>query len=124
MTSSSHEPTRTRAPSETGLLVETGISPASTWLATVSAPVDSTTGARACQWSGCRWVVTTRANPASPTSSSSVSGSAGRVDQRLLAGDRAPEKIGVVGHLADGDLRDDEVAGFTGVGRSTDLDLS
>ena len=48
----------------------------------------------------------------------------GGVDQRLLAGDRAAQEVGVVRHRADRDLGDDEVAGLAGVGRSADLDLS
>ena len=125
MTSSSHEPTRTRAPSATGFVVGTGMCSASDrrWRSSRRrSPRRPRRGA--CQWSGCQWVVMTRARPASPIRPSRVVRLVGGVDQRLLAGERAAQEVGVVRHRADRDLGDDEVAGLARVGRAADLDLS
>jgi hypothetical protein len=48
----------------------------------------------------------------------------GSVDERLLAGERAAQEVRVVGHRADRDLGDDEIARFARVGRPADLDLA
>ncbi len=73
---SSTRPTVIVSPSPTRTSVGTGMPSASSRPAYVRAPVAPTTSASACQWSPCRWVVTTDAMPPSPISVSRVSGSA------------------------------------------------
>ena len=79
-------PTRTRSPSSSSTSAGTGSSPASARPAAVRAPVAVTTSASACQWSRCRWVVTTCSRPAVTEQGEQGRGVVRRVDQRPLAG--------------------------------------
>jgi len=76
MTDSDVSPNRTVPPSSTSSSAGTGMPGASAGCATVVAPVAARTCSSACQWSGCRWVVTIRCTGVSPIISSSRSGSA------------------------------------------------
>ena len=68
------------------------------------APVASTTSGSARWWSQCPCVVTTVRTSASPISAQQRLGLGGGVDQQRLAGGRGAQQVGVVRHLAHGQL--------------------
>ncbi len=98
----------------------TGIPGASRAWAAVGAPVRSTTSASACQWSGCRWVVTMREMPVRPDEVHDAVGLGGGVHEDLGAGLLAAQQVAVVVVRTDRELADQQVAELVDVCRSTD----
>jgi hypothetical protein len=64
------------------------------------------------------------AHPALADQVQQVLGLVGGVDQQLLPGGRAAEQVGVVGHLADGQLRDRQAGQLPHVGGAAHLDVA
>ena len=102
----------------------TGRSAASAGCATVTAPVASTTSGSARWWSQWPCVVTTVRSVGVADQRAQRLRLGGRVDQQRLAGRGVAEQVGVVGHLADGELADRQAGQLADVGRAADLDVA